>query len=67
MKNTEKPVSALESILIALDQISQTVDVINIVVERLRDQLLKQNSFSNMEMSSEVNHISQDTLNQTIH
>lgn len=42
MANSEKSSSDAETILMALDQISQTIDVMNSVVGRLRNHMQQQ-------------------------
>ncbi|MDG2273174.1 MAG: hypothetical protein P8L39_12785 [Halioglobus sp.] len=42
MANNEKNASETETILIALDQLSQTIDVMNSVVGRLRNHMQQQ-------------------------
>ena len=44
MANREKKLSDSETILMALDQISQTIDVMNSVVGRLRNYVQRQDT-----------------------
>ncbi len=58
MKNSNKSRCDDNSILIALDQISQTIDVMTNVVEKLRGHLI--------EKSSKRNSLRTDALDQTL-
>ena len=53
MENDKKPSSDNETILMALDQISQTIDVMTSVVGRLRTYLQEQESAARAEAAKE--------------
>jgi hypothetical protein len=53
MSENKKPQNDTETILMALDQISQTIDVMTSVVGRLRTYLQQQESTSQTDQNSE--------------
>ena len=68
MKDTEIERKDSESILIALDQISQTISVMTNVVEKLREQYIGKENANNAKTSMEnSNHFQEKETNQTIH
>ena len=68
MKDTEIDRKNSESILIALDQISQTISVMTNVVEKLREQYIGKEKANNGKTSMEKsNHFQEEETNQTIH
>ena len=68
MKDTETERKDSESILIALDQISQTISVMTNVVEKLRDQYIGKEKSINAKTSMENSNYSlEEATNQTIH
>ena len=54
MNNSDKSPSDTETILMALDQISQTIDVMTSVVGRLRHHLQEQEAAAAADKSSEL-------------
>jgi len=54
MQNNNKPPTETETILMALDQISQTIDVMTSVVGRLRTYLKQQESAAAIDTSREL-------------
>ena len=68
MKDTEIERKDSESILIALDQISQTISVMTNVVEKLREQYTEKEKANNAKTSMEnSNQFQEGETNQTIH
>ena len=68
MKDTEIERKDSESILIALDQISQTISVMTNVVEKLREQYTGKEKANNAKTSMEnSNQFQEGETNQTIH
>ncbi len=68
MKDAETEGKDSESILIALDQISQTISVMTNVVEKLREQYIGKGKGNNAKTSMEnSNHFQAEETNQTIH
>ena len=68
MKDTEIERKDSESILIALEQISQTIAVMTNVVEKLREQYIEKENSNNAKTSMEKsNYFLQEEMNQTIH
>ena len=68
MKDTEIERKDSESILIALDQISQTISVMTNVVEKLREQYLGKENAKNAKTSMKSsNYFLEEETNQTIH
>ena len=68
MKDTEIERKDSESILIALDQISQTISVMTNVVEKLREQYIGKEKANNAKTSlKNSNHFQEKETNQTIH
>ena len=68
MKDTEIERKDSESILIALDQISQTISVMTNVVEKLREQYIGKENANNAKTSMEnSNYFLEEESNQTIH
>ena len=68
MKDTETERKDSESILIALDQISQTISVMTNVVEKLREQYIGKENANNAKTSMEnSNCFPEEESNQTIH
>ena len=68
MKDIEAEGKDSESILIALDQISQTISVMTNVVEKLREQYLgKENAESAKTSMKSSNYFLEEETNQTIH
>jgi hypothetical protein len=65
-ENNEKDSTDTETILMALDQISQTIDVMTSVVGRLRTYLLEQESIRESETSAEQL-LSQAEASSTVH
>ena len=68
MKDTEIERKDSESILIALEQISQTIAVMTNVVEKLREQYIEKENSNNAKTSMEnSNYFLKEETNQTIH
>ncbi len=68
MKDTETKGKDSESILIALDQISQTISVMTNVVEKLREQYIGKEKSNNAKTSMEnPNYFQEKKTSQTIH
>jgi len=68
MKDTEIERKDSESILIALEQISQTIAVMTNVVEKLREQYIKKENSNNAKTSMEnSNYFLKEETSQTIH
>ena len=68
MKDTEIERKDSESILIALEQISQTIAVMTNVVEKLREQYIEKENSNNAKTSMEnSNYFPEEETNQTIH
>ncbi len=68
MKDTETERKDSESILIALDQISQTISVMTNVVEKLREQYIGKEKPYNAKTSMEnSNDFLEKKTSQTIH
>ena len=68
MKDTEVERKDSESILIALEQISQTIAVMTNVVEKLREQYIEKENSNNAKTSMEnSNYFLEEETNQTIH
>jgi len=68
MKDTEVERKDSESILIALEQISQTIAVMTNVVEKLREQYIEKENSNNAKTSMENSNYSlEEATNQTIH
>ena len=68
MKDTEIERKDSESILIALDQISQTIAVMTNVVEKLREQYLGKESAKSAKTSMKSsNYFQEEETNQTVH
>tara|TARA_X000000368_G_C22407703_1_gene440414 strand:- start:213 stop:419 length:207 start_codon:yes stop_codon:yes gene_type:complete len=68
MKDTEIERKDSESILIALEQISQTIAVMTNVVEKLREQYIEKENSNNAKTSMENSNYSlEEATNQTIH
>ena len=64
MSDNKKATTDTETILMALDQISQTIDVMTSVVGRLRTYLQEQESVQKTEGADEVNSLEAGT---TVH
>lgn len=68
MKDTEAERKDSESILIALDQISQTISVMTNVVEKLREQYIAKEKSNNAKTSMEnSSYFQEEETSQTIH
>ena len=68
MKDTEIERKDSESILIALEQISQTIAVMTNVVEKLREQYIEKENSNNAKISMEnSNYFLEEETNQTVH
>ena len=68
MKDTETERKDSESILIALDQISQTISVMTNVVEKLREQYIGKEKSNNAKTSMEkATYFQEEKTSQTIH
>ena len=68
MKDTEIERKDSQSILIALEQISQTIAVMTNVVEKLREQYIKKENSNNAKTSMEnSNYFLKEETSQTIH
>ena len=68
MKDTDIERKDSKSILIALDQISQTIDVMTNVVEKLKNHYIEKENSSNAKTSLEdSNYLVEEETNQTIH
>ena len=68
MKDTEIERKDSESILIALEQISQTIAVMTTVVEKLREQYIEKENSNNAKISMEKsNYFLEEETNQTVH
>ncbi len=68
MKDTEAERKDSESILIALDQISQTISVMTNVVEKLREQYIGKEKSNNAKTSMEKStYFQEEKTSQTIH
>lgn len=66
VSNNETATTDTETILMALDQISQTIDVMTSVVGRLRSYLLEQESMRKSETTAEQA-LAQADANGTVH
>ena len=66
MSENKKQPSEAETILLALDQISQTIDVMTSVVGRLRTYLQEQETIRQSE-TAEEQALAQADANQTVH
>ena len=68
MKDTDIEKKDSKSILIALDQISQTIDVMTNVVEQLKNHYIEKENSNNSKTSLEAsNYFVEEETNQTIH
>ena len=68
MKDTEIERKDSKSILIALEQISQTIAVMTNVVEKLREQYIEKENSNNAKISMEKsNYFLEEETNQTVH
>ena len=68
MKDTEIERKDSQSILIALEQISQTIAVMTNVVEKLREQYIEKENSNNAKTSMEnSNYFLKEETSQTIH
>ena len=68
MKDTDIEKKDSKSILIALDQISQTIDVMTNVVEKLKNHYIEKENSNNAKTSLEdSNYLVEEETNQTIH
>ena len=68
MKDTDIERKDSKSILIALDQISQTIDVMTNVVEKLKNHYIEKENSNNAKTSMENSNYSlEEATNQTIH
>ena len=68
MKDTEIERKDSKSILIALEQISQTIAVMTNVVEKLREQYIEKENSNNAKTSMEnSNYFLKEETSQTIH
>ena len=68
MKDAEIERNDSESILIALEQISQTIAVMTNVVEKLREQYIEKENSNNAKTSMEnSNYFQEKKTGQTIH
>ena len=68
MKDTDIEKKDSKSILIALDQISQTIDVMTNVVEQLKNHYIDKENSNNSKTSLEAsNYFVEEETNQTIH
>ena len=68
MKDTEIERKDSESILIALEKISQTIAVMTNVVEKLREQYIEKENSNNAKISMEnSNYFLEEETNQTVH
>ena len=68
MKDTDIEKKDSKSILIALDQISQTIDVMTNVVEQLKNHYIEKENSNNAKTSLEAsNYFVLEETNQTIH
>ena len=68
MKDTDIERKDSKSILIALDQISQTIDVMTNVVEKLKNHYVEKENSNNAKTSLEdSNYLVEEETNQTIH
>ena len=68
MKDTDIEKKDSKSILIALDQISQTIDVMTNVVEKLKNHYIEKENSNNAKTSLEAsNYFVEEETNQTIH
>ena len=68
MKDTDIERKDSKSILIALDQISQTIDVMTNVVEKLKNHYIEKENSNNAKTSLEAsNYFVEEETNQTIH
>ncbi len=68
MKDTEIERKDSKSILIALEQISQTIAVMTNVVEKLREQYIEKENSNNAKISMEnSNYFLEEETNQTVH
>ena len=68
MKDTDIEKKDSKSILIALDQISQTIDVMTNVVEKLKNHYIEKENSNNSKTSLEAsNYFVEEETNQTIH
>ena len=66
MSNNKRATTDTETILMALDQISQTIDVMTSVVGRLRTYLQEQETIRQSE-TAEEQALAQADANQTVH
>ena len=66
MSDNKKPQTDTETILMALDQISQTIDVMTSVVGRLRTYLQEQESTAQADAGSDISSTAIEA-NQTVH
>ena len=66
MSDNKKPQTDTETILMALDQISQTIDVMTSVVGRLRTYLQKQESTAQGDTASDASGNALEA-NRTVH
>ncbi len=64
MSDNKKPTTDTETILMALDQISQTIDVMTSVVGRLRTYLQEQESIRKTEAAADMTPLDN---NNTVH
>ena len=68
MKDTDIEKKDSKSVLIALDQISQTIDVMTNVVEKLKNHYIEKENSNNAKTSLEdSNYLVEEETNQTIH
>ena len=68
MKDTDIEKKDSKSILIALDQISQTIHVMTNVVEKLKNHYIEKENSNNAKTSLEAsNYFVEEETNQTIH
>ena len=63
MARSEKNPSETETILMALDQISQTIDVMNSVVGRLRNHMQQQETAT----AEQTNELTEMRADRTLH
>jgi hypothetical protein len=66
MSNDKRATTDTETILMALDQISQTIDVMTSVVGRLRTYLQEQESLRKTQTAAEQE-LAQADANRTVH
>ncbi len=68
MKDLENKENQTDSILIALDQMSQTIDVMTHVVEKLRDHFIRSMPSKSTGGATEPsNHLHENKINHTVH